>query len=291
MEFKELVKRVLSKGAVIKYDYTEGSATKYKIICSKDLLPYLDIPITSDAPYYDVILDTEFDIENKSSSGISYIDMPQNIHLPDLISNNEFPFNKPFLMENKHYIASIKNTLANYKAKFISHCLDLIEPYQTASESILDDLYFTRWYPAKREDMCRQELLTLIQKDITEKYFIVLETNEPILPAFIKLGLTNTALNNNNEDFVSAVKRLWYNLVITERNTAINNIENKKAELLADKNLGESDIIFYKEQYDLYAQMLNSISFDLIGKCTTVKEVITTWPAVLQPQPWYVYDY
>ena len=84
-----------------------------------------------------------------------------------------------------------------------------------------------------------------------------------------------------------------YNIIDNRKNNIENDIPLYILEELykTDKSfMSEEEIKEYDEELLYFKNELDQIKLEEMDNFKTVKEVISYWPSLLQPKPWFIYE-
>ena len=129
-----------------------------------------------------------------------------------------------------------------------------------------------------------------IKQDAINKFFIVKDGDQYILPGLRQIGATNNIINNENINIINAVKALWFYEIEKQKENALIYIENILKQLQENStDLSDIEKQEYLTQSYQYSDAIKSINKDILNDCRDIKEVINLWPDILYPLPWFAY--
>jgi len=303
MHLLDTAKTVLHCGALIAIHHGDSeNIIKRTTVCSRSLAAAVGICDKIKGEYIDIILEEEF-ILDKNIVGIEYIGVPTGLTLSDLTEKTTLNqhFGDQFLINDKEYIRTIKECFNSERSDYINFYLSQLEPYQASCESIIADLYFLRFYPKKIGNIAKEELIKEVEKDIKVKYKILQENKQRIMRVIAKLGLNNRAFTNTDPEFIAAVKRVWFSLISTEANKYLLLLGDQKIRFELDvihydklqyaNTISLNDLYFYISQIKEIERLTKELNISILDNCNTVREILSTWPGFIQPQPVYIDEY
>lgn len=278
---------LLDNGAMLSVLY-RGKNIKDLCVLSIETEFYKELGFKTsvDSKYLDVLRDRPLFIERLNITGFDCIDMPPNIWFQDFLPESPLikKFGEKFLKNSKDYKDRIVTAIRAKKAQFTERCITFLERFNLQNSENIQDLLLIRFYPAKPVFTSNDKLLEAVKDNIFDAYHTVGENGTELIPALVELGgSTNSIALTDNKEVLQAVKNQWFNLIKYERDVFLKNLNSIKKET---EQTQESQLQF--EEYEALLQNIDRIAID---NCQTVTEVIKVWPAVMQPQPWYVYGY
>jgi len=303
MHLLDTAKTVLHCGALIAIHYNDGEdVIKRTTVCSRSLAAAVGICNKIKGEYIDIILEEEF-VFDKNIVGIEYIGVPAGLTLSDLTEKTTLnqQFGDQFLLNDAEYLHKIKECFDSERSSYISFYLLQIEPYNISCASIVKDLYFLRFYPKIPGNQTKEELIKEVEEDVKVKYKILQEDRQPVMRVINMFGLSNKAFANTDPEFIAAVKRLWFNLMTTEANKCLQLLGNQQARFELDLAhygtipytgvISLGDLMNYICQIKQIRELVLAIAPNILDKCNTVRDIFSTWPKFLQPQPVYIDEY
>jgi hypothetical protein len=303
MHLLDTAKTVLHCGALIAIHYNDGGdVIKRTTVCSRSLAAAVGICNKIKGEYIDIILEEEF-VFDKNIVGIEYIGVPAGLTLSDLTEKTTInqQFGSQFLLNDTEYLHKIKECFDSERSNYINFYLSQIEPYNTGTASIVTDLYFLRFYPKIPSNQTKEELIKEVEEDVKVKYKILQEDAQPVMRVINMFGLSNKAFANTDPEFIAAVKRLWFNLMTTEANKYLQLLGNQQARFELDlahydavpytRAISQTDLMHYIYQIKEIKELVLTLAPSMLDKCSTVRDIFSTWPGFLQPQPVYIDEY
>jgi len=291
MTAHERTRLLLSHGAPLQVIFNgDNDKTFYTLACDTAFYKELGFKTNVTAEFIDVLRDIPFSFDNLIIQGFDCMDMPVGVRFEDFIPGSfmQKTFGEKFLKSSNNYINAITETIKKKKADFIDRCILFLDRFNLANESNCDDLVNLMFFPYKPVFSNKNDQLNAINKNITDMYHLVSEKNVNIIPALVEIGVsTNSILECNRPEIINAVRNQWFNLIQSEKNLEQLRVNSIRDNMLAENNCTAD----YLNQFSEYDSMLKNIDRNAIDSCKTIKDIIATWPAILQPQPWYVYEY
>jgi len=294
----EIVQKVLNKGIVAKVIYDFKGRKNYVMLAQKRWLDVFGIEINlNDSDIVDVVLGKKFDLDKTEVLMIQYVEAPKNITLEDIVSPSPTfaKLGDDFLKHNKEYIKAISKAILTIRLEFKDNLNYHISNYKNLDLDELKEVYYLRFFPLTVDDKDREEILTLIEKDVTERFFLHNEIGDSIssvqttIPALYKIGVSASQIENKDTRFIAALKRAWFLLIAEEREKLLFDLSQQLNEL---NNLKEDESVVNESRVQIleYIDLLKKINFYCLESLTTVKEIISYWPSLMQPTPYYLYE-
>jgi hypothetical protein len=295
MTANKIAKTLLRKGIFVQLNYFDSKNIKrFVFLMQGEWLNFLNLqdPV-KDECLYDISLNQIFDIDSVNIDTMNYHIFPKLFTYDDILDDSKT--DNQSLKCDKDYIDELKVTIHDTKIsykKVIEHYLYDIDNIDNLTQEEFDNLiydhYILRYYPKKIKKT--KNLYDKIIKDINDKFFIYdipynEETPESNISAFKLLGISDKNLNVIDDEFLNALKRKWFKLIDMEKNKFTEDL------LKVDLSFLDND---EKEEYTKELKILESeislISNKEIEKLQTVKDIISYWPSVLEPKPYFVYN-
>ena len=135
----------------------------------------------------------------------------------------------------------------------------------------------------------------MIEKNVTERFFLHNEMGDSIssvqttIAALHKVGVSANQIDNTNTRFIAALKHAWFSLIVEEREKLLLDLTQQLNEL---NDLKEDEITINESRIQIleYIDLLKQINFNCLEPLTTVREIISFWPSLMQPTPYYLYE-
>jgi hypothetical protein len=297
----EQTKLLLSNGAILQVIFNgKDNKVFHTLACETAFYKKLGFKTNVIDRFIDILRDIPFSFDKLTLHGFDCIGLPPNIMFEDFLPNSfmQKTFGKEFLKSSEDYTTGIIDKIKTKKAEFADRCILFLDRFNLQNDSNCDDLAALMFYPHKSVFPDKDSQIQAIKNNIIDLFHLMSEKDARILPALIEIGIsTNSILECDDKAIVDMVKNQWFNLINYEKNMEQQRIKSIRDNFLLENkhtanNLNQSDILAdYLNQFEEYNSMLMNINRDAINDCKTIKEIIAIWPAVLQPQPWYVYEY
>lgn len=288
------IKTLTDKGILVKLIYLDKDKTKrFKYLISGKWLNYLEIQEKVSEDIIDVSLNIPYNYDDVSTIiGFDFLDFPENVLMNDLLNPSESfkELGDDFLKLHESYIFNLKKNILNIKLEIEKHFETFLYGTENLNSESLKDIYILRFYPEKINDDVEFTYKKL-KDDIVNKYFICNDQNTnynnggSTIPAFKFLGISDKNINNTDKVFIEALKRRWFQLIQYEKENIYEKLKN-----VDELELSEEEMLEYNEELKLYKEELNLIKNDLMNDLKTVKEIISYWPDIMQPKPFFVYE-
>jgi hypothetical protein len=294
----EIAKKVLTKGIVIKLVFPHKGKNNYVVLAQKKWLDVFGFGTNfADDDIIDIILEKKFDIDNIKISLIEYIGAPKDITLEDLISPSPAfqKLGEDFLLTNESYINNIISAIAKFKLNFKEYKSYHMDLYKQLNLEQMREVYYLRFFPNTVDNKNKDEIMITIENDVQEKFFLHSEQNGnlpnllTIVPSLYVLGVDSNHINNEDARFINALKSRWFDLIDSERHKIVIDL-NVQLDKLSNIDASDECIDESKKQILEYVDLLKGIQKDCLNNFTTVKEVVSYWPNIMQPMPSYVYE-
>jgi hypothetical protein len=295
----EIATTVLKKGLIVKFVIPSENKqdNKYYVVAQSKWLKTFNIESPHpDEAFVDIILDRAIDISNFTPTLIEYISAPEHISIEDLITPSE-TFKKlgdNFLESNKEYLYKAMKAILGMRLAYKEYMDYYTDNFKDLNYNNMKDVYCLRFYPKKIQGESREEVYNSLIEDLTIKYFthsapdFGLPTENALIPALQILGTATSNIFNFDPDFINAVRNQWSLLILKERDKSIADL-TKQLKLLEKYSLAEE-----KDEMSTQIQeminLLNGVSLEPLNKVTTVAGIISYWPEVMQPTPFYVFE-
>jgi hypothetical protein len=244
-----------------------------------------------DDKIYDICLNEEFEINTINSEIIEYILFPPNVMIEDLLDPSETfkILGNDFLKDNKEYLTNLKKSACDIKIQLQQiHDLYLKDLKDSTDQEVYDTITL-RFYPKKLKII--ENIYESLIKDINDKFFTPDSKFDPIdqsvsnILAFKILGISDSNFDVTDEDFINCLKRKWFKLIMEEKKSFFNNLKNVDLSEFSEEEKEE-----YYQELDALKDYLNEIKITDMENFKTVKEIISYWPSILQPKPFFVYE-
>jgi len=304
MDLKALAAKALARGILLRIIYrTNSSTVSWALVCGRDLVNKTKIGTQIQGDFVDLIREKEF-ILDKDVLGFDYISLPQGTNYQDIFGQTAITqkFGEMFLLQEASYIESIKKAIAAEYSNYISFYTSQVDLYENCSEDVINDLFYIRYYPV-RENITREELIKRIKTEVLEKYHICRDDEAHPLAVLKYFGLSNSALKNNDSSFICSLKKAWFDLMKKHAKITLINLSTELARYeLEFQNFEKlqsvyggiftkEDISSFIHQFKEYKKMLDGLDISILDKCVTTEDVLSTWPAIIQPQPFLIDEY
>lgn len=303
LSIEEKAKLVLTRGGILRVLFLRNTDVCYAIICETKTYNKLKKESPVNSEYLDILREVSFDFNDKNIIGYDCFDLPPNIIFSDFFPDAPLvkTVGEDFLLHDEAYIKKVIETIDSLKARYISNYISHLERYYVGTEDNLKDLLLIRFYPQIVSYDNREQVLELVKTSIADNYHNLEIDGGQLIPALAELGATtNNILNTTDSRAIEAVRHQWVKLIQQERDNAKESIKivrqqwvglrqqwiEKDTEQLDANQLDDQQL----QQFSEYEDMLDDINGDIVKTCNSVKEIISTWPAILQPQPWYIYE-
>lgn len=294
----EIAKKVLNKGIVAKVIYDFKGRKNYVMLAQKKWLDVFGIETDfRDNDIIDAILEKKFELDKIEVLMIQYVEAPKNITLEDIVSPTPAfaKLGDNFLMHNKEYIKNISKALITTKLEFKDNLNYHISNYKNLNLEELKEIYYLRFFPLTVDNKNKEEILALIEKDVTERFFLHNEIGNTVssiqttIPALYKIGVSANQVDNTDARFIAALKRAWFLLIVEEREKILIELSSQ---LKALNNLQEEESVLNESRIQIleYIDLLKKINPYCLDSFKTVKEIISYWPLLMQPTPYYLYE-
>jgi hypothetical protein len=293
MKVNDMAETFIEKGILLKVFYTnQNNVKKFTYLMHGKWINFLNLQEkVDDDKIYDICLKKEILIEKLDLSVLEYVHFPKNLTLEDLLDPSEAfkQLGDEFLKNDEEYILKLKE-------HFLSICLSLQQAYDVYLSDFKNlnsedsaDLYFLRFYPKKIEQT--NSLYDELKNDIDEKYFTCdkqLEYKDfsiSSIPAFKVLGISDKNINVKSKKFIDALKRRWFYFIQKEKKDILEELYKTDKSFMSEEEIKE-----YDEELLYFKNELDQIKLEEMDNFKTVKEVISYWPSLLQPKPWFIYE-
>ena len=286
-----LATTLLDRGVVIKILFSENSLKKFVIVSGSKHASCFGVSQVA-ADFVDVINDKAIDISTISIDVLEYQHLPPNVYLDDLTKDMGLSqtFGKDFLMQDKNYVENIKNFISQERARFISFVLESMSAVHKSDKNLINASYLVRFLELPSQSESAETISNKIKQDAIDKFFIVKDNDQYILPGLRQIGTTNSIINNKDISIINAVKALWYHEIEKQKENALIYIENILKQLLENTtDLSDVERQEYLTQSHQYKEVIENINKDILNDCHNIKEVINLWPDILYPLPWFAY--
>lgn len=299
MNLLDIAKAVMNKGLIVKFVVKTNNKQDnnfYVVAQSKWLKKFKIDCEHPDDSYVDVVLDKPINVDEIEPALIEYIGAPENVSIEDLINPSE-TFKKlgdNFLEANKHYMYKAMKTILNLKLTFKEYMDYYIENFETDDFNSIKDVYCLRFYPKKITGETKEEVRKELINDLTVKYFthsapdFGLPTENALIPALQILGTATSNIFNIDPDFINAVRNQWKHLINKEKNKTIKDLEAQLKTI--EKYTSEEEKAETSEQIQEMIKLLNELSLASLDDIKTVAGIISYWPEIMQPAPFYVFE-
>jgi hypothetical protein len=291
MQLASLAATLLERGVIIKLYYSDGLIQKFITICSNKHANLFGIE-QCEGDYIDIILGTSVDINQYNLEMLEYQLLPPGVYIEDLTKNVGLTlrYGQDFLLQDESYVEKIANFIKLQKAQYISYLLEILEPCQNVNQELLKSSYTIRFHKKASIDLTTETIVSKIKKDAIEKYFIARYNKEYILPGLKQIGATNDILNTDDSQIIDAVKNLWYYEIDKQKQNALIYIDQTLQDLIANsKNLAEEERQEYILQSAEYRKAIVDINEKIFDNCKNIRDILSTWPEILYPLPWFAY--
>lgn len=283
-------KNILNKGVMLIVHYTEKEENiiKFSPIASGQWLSC----ISSSKRYhsdeiYNICTKQIFNFDNKNIKTIEYLYYSQDNSIDDLLAKNID------LKKDINHFTESKTIVKNYRRDYETEILRTYIDFRKNSDADYD-LYVLRFYP-KIYPKNSKKIIKLLKKDLAEKFFLSSynETenvqninNLSNIEGFKILGILEKNTNVTDPVFLNALKAKWYELIKIEKEIVLHNLKVLDVKSLNYKEQEEKELL---EEIKELTDKLNEIDITVLNNFQTPKEVISYWPSLLQPEPYYVY--
>jgi len=283
----KLAQKLSLRGIIIKISFINNGIAIFRTVCNSKHADLFGLK-GSDSEFTDIITEQPVEFDENSVTCLEYLYVPKHIFLDDFEKNTEYTnlFGEDFLIKSKHYIETTTKKIQEERARFIMYSSEQLEPCNRFSNDLLDDYYYMKFYPEKRDNISREIVYDKIKEDIIKKYFLIKDSdNRKIKGAFRRLGITNAAEQINDPDYINAFKNIWYSLIEEQKEEQLLQLDTAKQNILKAEGVDKEDFL---QQCDILELMIKQIDKTVLLGCNSISEIIKTWPSYLQPEPYYI---
>lgn len=281
MTLNDLIINVIDKGIVVRILYNNNKKRQYKYIISGKWAHIYKKE--NKGQLMDALLEVPTTLETTIDT-VEYIFMPAGFNLRWFLSQpGDIKTDSNLYKGTKDMFTEIQEDFNNY---LYSHIGDI----EHLDFKALKDEFFIRNYPVMTTAKNKKQLLNDIRRDIIEKYFIVGANIDEIytLPACTRVGLSFEHFKSNDKNLINCCRRKWFNIIEKEVNNLIGRLKYDIKNIQSQKNDAKSKKAI--RQLRLYIKMLKNINKSCLRKCSTIEEILSFWPSLMQPKPLFVYD-
>lgn len=299
MTLLDIAKAVMRKGLIVKFVVKTDNKqdNHYYVVAQSKWLKKFKIDCNyPDHEFVDVILDKPINVDTIQPALIEYVGAPENVSIEDLINPSE-TFKKlgdDFLETNKPYMYKAMKTVLNLKLSFKEYMDYYIENFETDDFNSIKDVYCLRFYPKKISGETKDDVRKELINDLTTKYFthsapdFGLPTENALIPALQILGTSTSNIFNIDPDFINAIRNQWKHLINKEKNKMIKDLETQLKTI--EKYTSEEEKAETSAEINEMIKLLNDMSLSPLDDIKTVAGIISYWPEIMQPAPFYVFE-
>lgn len=275
----------LDKGLVLKVYFNIKKTRYFKYVVHTRWAKYYKIKsIPRCERYIDVLLQKPIHLDNNIDT-FECLYAPVGFNYRLFLNSEKTILDIPgILNQTIDKLIIEKHFFSNYKKRqFMS--------FKKQKLSDLKDSYFLRYYPNIPRLETKKQILEKIFDDICMKYFIIdtdIVENRQLLPACIHMGLDDAYINFKDRVLIDCCRRKWFCIIEEEKAKLIFNLK-KQIDLVKKKNIKEKDKAI--KQLRRYISLLNKITPMSLNAYTDIKSIISYWPDIMQPRPYFVYEY
>jgi len=295
----EIATTVLKKGLIVKFvvPSKDKQDNKYYVTAQSKWLKLFNIESKHpDDAFVDIVLDRVVDVSSFAPTIIEYVSAPEHVSIEDLIAPSE-TFKKlgdDFLASNKQYLHKATKAILSLKLAYEEYMNYYTESFKDLDFNNMKDVYCLRFYPKKIQGETQTEVYNSLIEDLTVKYFthsapdFGLPTENALIPAMQMLGKSTSNIFNVDPDFANAIRNQWGLLILKERDKSVADL-NKQLEVL-EKYTSLEEKEETTAQVKEMIELLKGVSVEPLKKITTVAGIISYWPEIMQPTPFYVFE-
>lgn len=279
----------LNRGIFIRLFYTDkNNVIKFALLMKGEFLnkiyPHLNLKFDV---IYDVVKKQPFDFNQIIV--VNVIELPvfiENVDQTKIFEETSIVFDEEYGKKCKEHIKEVVSFLKNKYLNLLNFESD--EYYRS------EDAYILRFYPDIIPNN-KKSMKTLIKEDVYEKYFVAnfqndnyhlnLKDNISLIIPFAMFGILQKNEKCTDDVFISALKRMWFNLIEKAKDDLITSCEEVLKMVTKKEEIKE-----FEKEFKQLKRELNNIQIDVLKDFKTPIEVVSYWPNLLQPAPDYVYD-
>jgi hypothetical protein len=278
---------LLSKGLCLKVLFTDKeNKHNFVYLLNSNLINKLDLhdEKLNENDIIDICLDKKFSFKNKTPYSIEYISPPDNfdtLKIEDLDLFND----EEYLIKITCEILDIKvlfnNYLSSYKIDFKNINKNLDKDQVILSTFPYHENYFNNFKEFKNKIIKKYFSLYVNDKNQNDDHL-----DFKMLNSFIFLGINIKNKNITDSIFINALRNKW-NSIIKEYKIKLYDGLNSK-DFLCD--ISDDEKQEFLEELALFKLELDKDDMEILNEFKTIKEIISYWPTILTPIPFFVYD-
>lgn len=287
MDIINLITKLLSKGLCLKILFIDKQNThNFVYLLNSNFINKLNIhdKKLKENKIIDICLDKKFSFKNKTPYSIEYISPPNNfdpLKIEDLDLFNDKEYSIKIISEIIDIKILFNEYLSSYKIN-VENINEIIDKDQVILSTFPHHKnYFNNFKKFKNKIIKKYfNLYTNIQKqDDNHLDFKLLET-------FNFLGINIRNKNITDSIFINALRTKWNSIIKEYKIKLYNNLisENFLCNILDDEKQE------FLEELSLFKLELDKDDMEILNKFKTIKEIISYWPTILTPIPFFVYD-
>ena len=234
-----------------------------------------------------ICLDKNFSFKNKNIYSIEYISPPDNLDILKLDDLN--------LFDDEKYLNKILNEIINIKIIFKNYLLSYklnvedIKQNKNKNKIILSTFPYHEHYLTNLSNFKKFKnkiIKKFFEKNITHQFQNEDCLDSKLLETFNYLDIDIKNKNVNDSVFIDALRNEW-NSIIEEHKIKLYNDLNSEYFL---SNIPEDEKQEFLDELALFKNELNKDDMENLKEFKTIKEIISYWPSILTPTPFFVYD-
>lgn len=289
----EIAKKCLDYGFLLRLFYQDEKSGKLKYCCviKGDWFNKLNVieNKVSKNCVYNICLDKSLNLSEIIVSQIDYVNAPSGIDVHDITSPSAAfkKLGKDFMSKSAEYMSELKTNVIKLKLNYNDFLKEnfLLEEQEFNSDA--KDLCLLKFYP-KVKKITKKDF-NHFKKQLIEEFFTIKRDNETTqfqqkIPALEMFGISEDLLLCKDSLLIDALKRQWNKLIEQNKNEFLTKIND------IDKTVFEPDEL---EEFEAEAQALKKeierTTFNSLSNLQDVKSIISFWPEILQPNPYFVY--
>jgi hypothetical protein len=290
---QDIAKKCLDHGFLLRLIYQDNATNKIKYCCVIkgnwfNKLKVQKEDISSDI-IYDICLEQPFNITNIDIKQIDYVNAPEGIDIQDLTSPSESfkKLGKEFLENSETYMEGLKTNIVKLKLNYNDFLKENFLLNNQEFNSDAEDLCILKLYP--KVNKITKSKFKQFKQELIEEFFTLNKNTEDQTtiertPALEMFNMCETLLDCSDPILLNALKRQWIKLIEVHKIEFLNKINNIDKSVFEPEELEE-----FESEAQILKQEIEKTTLSSLSNLNTVKSVISFWPEILQPNPYFVY--
>ena len=282
MDIVNLITKLLSKGLCLKIFFTnKQNKHNFVFLLNSSFINKLNIydKKLNENNIIDICLDKKFSFKNKTPYSIEYISPPDDLD-PLKIEDLD-------LFNDEEYLIKIISEIIDIKLSFN----DYLSIYKFNEKMDKDQVilstfpyhenYFNNFKEFKNKIIKKYFSLYVNDKNQDDNCL-----DSKLLESYIFLGINIKNKNITDSIFINALRNKWNSIIKEYKIKLYSNLISEN--FLCD--ISDDEKQEFLEELALFKLELDKDDMKILRQFKTIKDIISYWPTILTPIPFFVYN-